>query len=111
MRLDELHSNILGKLKFNPVPRNQYLELGADAQVHCNAEAEVRPKVRWMKGSMENADIHFSPHITDDAEDGTLYFHGVRRMDEGLYTCVAMVTVGASQELINRTINIYVVGK
>lgn len=90
---------------------NQYLELGADSKVHCNAEAEVRPKVRWMKGSMENTDMNFGPHITDDAEDGTLYFHGVKRTDEGPYTCVAIVTMGVSQELINRTIFIYVVGK
>ncbi|XP_052767076.1 inactive tyrosine-protein kinase 7-like isoform X2 [Mya arenaria] len=94
------------KLKFNPVPRSSSIELNSDAEVHCNAEAEVNPKVRWIKGTMDHPDLTLSSHIID--ADGTLYFRGVKRSDEGPYTCVAVIHNGATQE-INKTINIFVV--
>lgn len=100
-----------GKLKFNPEPKSRFLELDSDAEIHCNAEAETNPKVHWIKGTgnWENGrNLDFNSHIID--ADGTLYFRGVQRNDAGPYTCVAYVSKGSFQELINKTIYIYVVG-
>lgn len=105
---DEISLYFTGKLKFNPEPTNVYLELDSDAEVHCRAEAEVNPRVNWLKGNGQNgANVDFSPHIID--ADGTLYFRGVQRNDAGPYTCVAYVATRG--ELINKTIFIDVVGK
>lgn len=105
--------SVAGKLKFNPEPQSRYLELDSDAEVRCNAEAEVTPKIKWIKGLStgkweSNKNLDYFSHIMD--ADGVLYFRGVQRNDAGPYTCVAMVTKGISQELINKTIFIYVVG-
>ena len=79
--------------------------MDSDAEVRCKADAEVNPKVHWMKGGTFN----FAPHIID--ADGTLYFRRVKHTDKGFYTCVAVVNTGNNQQIINATIYIDVVGK
>ncbi|XP_060604886.1 inactive tyrosine-protein kinase 7-like isoform X2 [Ruditapes philippinarum] len=99
------------KLKFSEEPQSRYLELDSDAEVACKADAEVQPKVKWIKGMLSGQWVdsknQFRKHIID--ADGVLYFRGVQRSDSGPYTCVAMVTKGMTHEYINKTIFIYVV--
>ena len=106
-------SVLKGKLKFSEEPRSRYLELDSDAEVPCKADAEVEPKVKWIKGMLSGkwADNNnqFIKHIID--ADGILYFRGVQRSDAGPYTCIAVVTKGMTHEYINKTIFIHVVGK
>jgi hypothetical protein len=108
-----LFLSISGKLKFSEEPQSRYLELDSDAEVACKADAEVQPKVKWIKGMLSGQWVdsknQFRKHIID--ADGVLYFRGVQRSDSGPYTCVAMVTKGMTHEYINKTIFIYVVGK
>ena len=89
------------KLKFRPVPINTKLELGSTSKVHCNADGQSPPVVRWLK---ENS-TELPEHVRDDA--GTLIFNGVRHADKGLYTCVATNNQGK----INATISVDVVSE
>lgn len=90
------------KLKFNPPPQNAFLELHSNSKVHCRADAELKPLVRWIK----DGSIKLPHHVRD--KEGTLHFHNVRNSDSGYYTCVAH---SATQGFINATIYVRVVGE
>lgn len=70
------------------------------SKIHCKAEGEMTPTVRWTKVNGE-----MPPHIQDVA--GVLIFDGVKRADSGDFTCVAT----SRQGIINATIHVDVVGK
>ena len=86
------------------------MELDSDAEIKCIAEAEIKPKVHWLKGNWRTGGpMDFNSHVVDS--DGTLYFRGVQMIDAGLYTCVAHVSEGIHQAYINKTIIVDVVGE
>ena len=92
----------LGKLKFRPRPVNTKLELGSESRIHCKAEGDTPPAVKWLvKGR-----VTFPDHIRDI--NGVLIFDGVLHSDVGPYTCVAGST---TQGYINVTIQVDVVGE
>lgn len=93
---------ILEKLQFNPIPRNTFIEYKTDEQVSCKAEGDGQVIVNWLKDGR----LNIAPHVTN--VDGTLYFHDVKKSDEGLYTCIAH---SDQQGFINASVYIAVVGK
>ena len=101
---------LAGKLKFTEEPKDSYLVLDSDTEIKCIAEAEVKPKVHWIKGSWRSdGSLGFNSHVLDS--DGILYFRGVQMIDAGLYTCIAHTSDGVQQAYINKTIVVRVVGK
>ena len=80
---------------------NTKLELGSTSKVHCNAEGQVTPDIKWSR-----ADNKPFPDNVED-KNSILLFKGVTHDDVGYYTCIAR----SSQGLINATIHIDVVGK
>ena len=97
-----LHLLRVGKLKFTLAPVSKKLELGSTSKLHCRAQGQPKPVVRWIKDVSLSA---WPEHIKDT--NGTLYFHGVRAQDAGSYTCVAT----NAQGYINATISIDVIGR
>ena len=92
------------------MPKNTPLPLNSDAEIKCIAEAELKPTVHWIKGSLKSGGtLDFDSHVVDS--EGILYFRGVKMSDAGLYTCVAHVSEGAHQMYINKTIVVDVVGE
>lgn len=93
--------SITEKLKFRPPPVNRKLELSSIAKIHCKAEGQSEPDIRWLKDGKPELPSH-----VDDIQ-GTLIFNEVSRSDTGMYTCVA----SNSQGVINKTISVEVVGE
>ena len=95
-----INSNLIcaEQLKFNLQPISKKLELGSSSKVHCKAQGNPVPIVRWVKEGLQY--FHWPQHVED--LNGTLFFRGVRPGDEGNYTCIAT----NSQGVINATIRI-----
>ena len=89
------------KLKFRPPPVNRKLELSSVTRIHCKAEGQSEPAVRWLKDGKSELPAH-----VEDVK-GVLVFNKVERSDAGRYTCVA----SNSQGTINKTIAVEVVGE
>ncbi|KAK3595006.1 hypothetical protein CHS0354_003731 [Potamilus streckersoni] len=88
------------QLKFNPLPKNAFIELNSDAEISCFAEAEFRPNVYWRKDGAASFDSNVI------ARQNTLYFRHIQRSDAGFYTCYAN---SPGEEEINVTIYVDVV--
>ncbi|XP_074645987.1 inactive tyrosine-protein kinase 7-like [Tubulanus polymorphus] len=94
--------SVTTKLKFKPSPVNTKLELGSHSKIHCMAEGEIKPTVKWMRIGY----VDFPPHVTD--KKGILNFKEVMSSDAGFYTCTAK---NPTQGMINVTIEVAVVVK
>jgi len=95
--------NFSEKLKFNPVPKNTFIELlDRNASVTCKAEGDGQVRIKWFKDNS----INIASHVTNI--DGVLHFYNVQRSDAGTYICRAY---NDHQGSINASIYIEVVGR
>ncbi|KAJ8308703.1 hypothetical protein KUTeg_013577 [Tegillarca granosa] len=96
----EAYLQVRKKLRFNPIPKNTFIEYKTDERITCKAEGDGHVIVNWLK----NGSLNFASHVTN--ADGTLYFRDVKKTDEGFYTCIAH---SDQQGFINATVYIAVV--
>ena len=79
---------------------SQHLELGANARVSCRAHATDAIRIKWSKVKEPS----LPGHVKQD-RNGSLVFVGVKKSDEGDYTC----TAETKSETISETVRVDVV--